>query len=93
MRISKTGSQWVRLFGFLIFGWGILSTIADFASRMLYSFPLEMGIVLGNGAILLVGLVAITAAKALKNLEERLDRIEDNRSASAKAGGGDGRKV
>jgi hypothetical protein len=38
-----------------------------------------MGIVLGNGAIVLTGLVAIAAAQGLRKLEERLDRLENSR--------------
>ena len=82
MRMAKITSRGVRLFGYMIFGWGILSTATDVVSRFQFFFPQNMGIVLANGAILMIGLVAITVATALRGLGERLDKIENVRSAS-----------
>jgi len=49
-----------------------------------YSYPHDLAIALGNGAIMLTGLVAQMAAKCLKSIEERLDRVDESRSGAAR---------
>jgi hypothetical protein len=71
-----TGWFGVKIFGYLIFLWGALSTIVNVAAVKFYSFPFEMGISLGNGAIMLLGLVTIAVANCIKTLEARLQAIE-----------------
>ena len=78
---TLAGSSGVRIFGYVIFCWGALSTAFDFYTVYFRSFPINMGISLGNGAIVLLGLVAIVVAKALKSLENRLQALEANISA------------
>jgi hypothetical protein len=84
MRI-RNGSLAIRVFGHVLFWSGGLNYAYHFITVHWYSFPQNMGISLGFGAITLLGLVAIAVASCLKNLEERLDRIEGQRSGTGDA--------
>jgi hypothetical protein len=76
MSFQRSSPFSVRMFGYLILGAGVLSTAADFYSRIELSFPLNMGIAIGNTVFVLLGLVAIAVAQCLQTLEDRLDKIE-----------------
>jgi len=67
----------INFLGYLFLGCGIADTVADFVSRIEFSFPLNMGIVLGNTGMIAAGLLGTMAAKSLKELDQRLQRIED----------------
>jgi hypothetical protein len=73
---AKGSSFWVFAFGYVIFAFGVLSTGIDFHARIYRSFPLDMGIVLGNCALLLLGLTAQVIAQSIRKLERRLERID-----------------
>src|ERR1043166_6751406 len=68
------------VFGYFVFGGGILVMIQYFGGRLFYGRTIDLGIALGSGAVVLVGWVAIAIARCLAGLEERLDRIELGRS-------------
>jgi hypothetical protein len=76
MRIVMPNSFPVRVFAYVILAGGILSTAADFFTRPEFAVPTNMGVVLGNGALVLLGLVAWAIACVLKSLETQLDRLE-----------------
>jgi hypothetical protein len=80
MRIPRSGSPVLRIFGYIIFAYGAISTFLYIFYQVRYSTDPDMGIVLGNGAIILAGLVALSAATCLRNLEQRLDRLENSRA-------------
>ena len=76
MRIPRSGSSVLRFFGYAIFVFGTLSMIQYVTFQIWYSISPDMGIVLGNGAILLIGLVTLSVASCLRTLERRIDRLE-----------------
>jgi hypothetical protein len=81
----RQGSLAVRVFGHVLFWSGGLGYAYHFITVHWYSFPQNLGISLGSGAIALLGLVALAVASCLKNLEERLDRIEGQRVGTGDA--------
>jgi hypothetical protein len=82
----KTCPSMVRFFGNFLAVAGILLMINYFGGRYLFGRPLDLGIALGSGGIVLIGLVASAIAKCLVGLEERLNRIESARSPRAESG-------
>jgi len=79
----KISNLWaINLLGYLFLGVGIAGTAADFVSRSLFSFPLDLGLVAGNCALMAVGLLSTMEAKSLKELDQRLQRIEDSQHRS-----------
>jgi hypothetical protein len=82
MKFPRSSSGVVRIFGYGIFAYGALSTIQYFAITTWRSVPTDMGIALGNGAITLTGLVAISIAMCFAQIEQRLDMLEKGRSPS-----------
>ena len=78
MKFPKESSFALRVFGYIILALGLGGTANDHITRYFYSFPQNMGIVLGNGAICLLGLVTISVATSIKKLERRLDLLESN---------------
>jgi len=83
MPVSKALPVKISGYGILIVG--ILNTIIDFVSRIEYSFPLNMGLAIGNVAIVFLGAITVMIAQCLKSLEQRLAKIE-SQSASRKNG-------
>jgi hypothetical protein len=82
MKIPKSGPEVERLFGYIIFVFGALSTIQYLAVIVSRHLPIDMGIALGNGALVLIGLVAISTAVCLTALEQRLLKLENARAVS-----------
>ncbi|MEA2987089.1 MAG: hypothetical protein QOD94_3343 [Alphaproteobacteria bacterium] len=68
------------MIGYVVLAGGITSTAQDIVSRIMFSAPLNMGIVIGNGALLLLALVTLLAAKYFKILEDRLSKLEGPQS-------------
>jgi hypothetical protein len=66
----------LRLLAYVILAGGLVLTAADFFTRPEMAIPTDMGVVLGNGALVLLGLVTSMIASVLRNLEKRLDKIE-----------------
>jgi hypothetical protein len=66
----------VRIYGWVMLAVGVLSSGQDVYGRIRYAFPLDMGIVIGNGAIVIVAGLALVVAGSLQNLEGRLDKLE-----------------
>ncbi len=66
----------VRVFAYIILVGGVISTAFDVYNRPEVAMPADLGIVIGNAALILLGLVTSAIASVLKNLETRLDRIE-----------------
>ena len=77
MKIFRIGSSTISLFGYFLLGCGFLMWIVDFALYGVSHFPIHLGF----GSIALTGLVATMAAKQLKSLEDRLEKIERSRSS------------
>ena len=74
----KISNIWtINLLGYLFMGCGIAGTVADYVSRYQFSIPVDMGTVLANLAIAAAGLLATMTVKSLKELDRRLQRIED----------------
>ena len=80
MRIPRSGSSVLRFFGYTIFVFGTLSMVQYVTFQIWHSISPDMGIVLGNGAILLIGLVSLSVASCLRTLERRIDRLEDEQT-------------
>ncbi len=84
MQFPRAGAGVVRLFGYILFAYGLVSTLLYLIFQIRYSIGPDMGIVLGNGAITLIGLVALSVATCLVQLEKRLDRLESAPESAAK---------
>lgn len=78
MKFLTEGSISLQVFGYVISAFGLSGWALDYLSRYLYSYPQNMGIVLGNGTIVLLGCVTLTAARCIKNLQRRVDLLESN---------------
>jgi archaellum biogenesis protein FlaJ (TadC family) len=65
-------------FCYLLTIWGVVASIADYVSRTQFSFPFNLGIVLGNGAIALIGLVGIALCRHIQKIEDRLSKLENS---------------
>jgi hypothetical protein len=76
MRSARPGSWTVRLLGWIIFIYGVFSTIRYIAFQVWYSLPPDMATVLADSTLCIVGVVTITVGSNLKKLERRLDRLE-----------------
>lgn len=73
---AKGSSFWVFAFGYVIAGVGLSGFGLDYYSRIAMGYPQNMGIVIGNTALVLLGVTATVIAQCLKRLEQRVDRIE-----------------
>jgi hypothetical protein len=69
-------------FGCTILAFGVFGTAVYSITGFQYSLPQEMGkdigIALGNGAIVLLGCATSAVASSLKKLERRLDQLESD---------------
>jgi hypothetical protein len=79
---AKGNSFWIFAFGYVIFALGLVGMGLDFYSRSAWSYPLNMGIVIGNSALCLLGLTAQVIAQSVSKLEKRLDRLAPRQPAS-----------
>ena len=77
---AKGNSFWVFAFGYVIFAVGAVGMGLDFYSRNAWSYPLNMGIFVGNSALCLLGLTAQVVAQSIQSLEKRLDSLEKKKS-------------
>ncbi len=75
----------LRALAYLILAGGLVGAAADFFNRPEVAIPTDMGVVIGNGALVLLGLVTSAIASVLRNFEKRLDKIE-RQSVSGQAG-------
>ena len=75
MKIFPYSSVGVSQFGYALFGMAAAGSVVFFIA-----FPSDYVIQYFNGSVAVTGLVAITVAKALKKLEDRLDKIDGKRS-------------
>lgn len=66
----------VIVIGYLLFMSGAAGMIADFVARSHFGYPFNLGIVLGNGAITLLGLVTVIVGQCLRALEREIRRNE-----------------
>jgi hypothetical protein len=74
-----SGSRGLRICGYVIFAIGMIGLIQYVAIQAHRSLGTDLGIILGDGAIALIGLVALMAAGRFRLLEDRLDRLENSR--------------
>jgi hypothetical protein len=75
MRVRKTTSVTLRLWGIAISAVGLLNIAQYLLAEFLYSMH-NLGIAIGSSAMVFTGLVTLVAASCARNLEERLDRID-----------------
>jgi hypothetical protein len=80
---TKSGVLPIRILGYLVLAAGLGGMAIDYIARLQYSAPQNMGIVLGNSALALVGCVTWALATALQKVERRLDELEQSRQAPA----------
>lgn len=80
MKQKKRIAWAVDLSATVFIAWAALATLADFISRYRFSYPFDLGVVLGNAAMAAAGLVAAAVTRSLRNMEERLQRLEDLQS-------------
>jgi uncharacterized membrane protein len=73
---AKGGSVAVVTFGYLILAVGIVNVGFDLHHRAEWALPTDMGLVVAEGAFILLGLVALSVGQCLRKLEKRLDQIE-----------------
>jgi hypothetical protein len=76
--MSEKRQNWLplRVLAYAILAGGLVGTAAEFFTRSEMAIPQDLGRVLGNGALVLLGLVTSMIAGVLRNLEKRLDEIE-----------------
>ncbi len=77
---AKGSSFWVFAFGYLILMTGVISVGFDLYGRVEWAAPNDMGVVVGEAALILLGLIAQTIGQCLRRLEMRLDEFKANRS-------------
>jgi len=75
----KGSSFWVFAFGYLILAAGVMNVGFDLYGRAEWSVPTNMGTVVGEAALLLLGLIAQTIGQSIRKLEQRLNEIEAKR--------------
>ena len=76
---AKGSSFWVFAFGYLILVAGVINVGFDIYGRVEWSVPTNMCTVVGEGALILMGLIAQTIGQSIQKLEKRLDEIEAKR--------------
>jgi hypothetical protein len=74
-KLFPNASTGVSRFGYFLFGAGLVGWVLDWTFVGEADFPVQ----LGYSVMALVGLVTISVAKQLKNLERRLDALEQAR--------------
>ncbi len=76
MKLKINDARVVLVLGITFFIYGAFSSIADLTSIWQTSRFYDLGIGLAHLSFTAVGWVAIQVSRGLKNLEERLNRIE-----------------
>lgn len=76
---ARGSSFWVFAFGYLILAGGIISVGFDLYHRVQWEVPTDMGVVVGEAALILLGLIAQTIGQSLRRLEIRLDEMRQLR--------------
>ena len=66
----------ILLAGYIVLAMGAPDTCVDILQRSEYHFPFNLGIVLGNGAIMITALFVQMISKCLIDIQSRLNRIE-----------------
>jgi hypothetical protein len=79
LRESSAG----QIIGYLMLAVGLLSLALHFYMRIRYSMPADLGINLAVGALVSGGLATTAVAKAVKQLEKRVDRLENREKVRA----------
>ena len=74
MKMFPNSSAGVARFGYALLGTALLSSVVFFIS-----FPSDFIVQYFNGSVAIAGLVAISVANQLRNLEKRLEKIEARR--------------
>jgi len=73
---KRCTSLTVEIFGYVLCCYGTFLIVLDAIQRSRLSIPPSRAYLHASSAIILIGLVSIVVGKALKNLEERLRRLE-----------------
>jgi hypothetical protein len=73
---AKGSSFWVFAFGYLILAPVIMNVGFDLHRREEWWLPQDMGTVVGEVALILLGLIAQTIGQSIRKLEKRLDEID-----------------
>jgi hypothetical protein len=76
MELEIKQSRRIQIMGNIVTTVGILGLILYYWEKLHLGRPSDFGIVLGNGAIILVGVFGLMASKSLLDIEKRLDRLE-----------------
>ena len=76
---AKSSSFWVFVFGYLILAAGVMNVGFDLYGRVEWYVPTDMGTVVGEAALILVGLISQTIGQSIRKIEKRLDEIEAKR--------------
>jgi len=79
---AKGNSFWIFAFGYVILAVGVVGWSLDLYSRNVWSYPFDIGLVIGNSALCLLGLTAQIIAQSIQRLEKRLDGIEARKPRS-----------
>jgi hypothetical protein len=77
----KCNSQVVKFLGFVVFGVGAICFVQDYTMRHVEgAYPFNPGIVLADSAIALLGSITLIVAECLNTIEERLGKLDGNKS-------------
>ncbi len=73
---AKGSSVWIAILGYLILAAGIVNVGFDIHHRAEWAVPTDMGLVVGELALIMFGVVTLSIAQCLRQMEKRLDQIE-----------------
>jgi hypothetical protein len=76
VKLIRNPTASINFLGYLFFAFGVGSAIDHFLHVSFFGYPPDLGIVLGDSAFMAIGLIATTVARALKNMDQRLRRLE-----------------
>ena len=77
MRTSKSVSREVRVWGYVILVVGTVIAAQVVLEQLWFSNAPDLTVLVAGTSMILTGLVSISIAKALRNLEARLDKPND----------------
>jgi hypothetical protein len=86
VKIPRSGSSLVRIFGWIVVGVGVLNFVQYYMWKIKYSALPDMGIVTGSAAIMICGAVTLLVANCLRDLEQRIGRLEGGKHTANRSG-------
>lgn len=73
---NKHKHIWVSTYAYAWMALGVIFTISDFVRSLQYSIRVDMAFIQIHTVLFIIGFVALLIASALKDLDQRLRRLE-----------------